>query len=368
MEGRDRRQRDLQQHPVRREAGQVRELHRHPGLVLGPPLHLRQLHAEVRDAPAAAARGQLHGRPERLHPDRPARASRPSPTRSCAACRSTSARGCGPGTPSCSRPSARTAPIRPDTYAALFALTPKFVEKKIIPCAQPWQGTGGTFAQLYWTHIYNSTGHPMFSDDRTQVMFDGPEGLTAFQTIEAGLKSGFWDPALPEHHQRARGVRRVRQGQHGDGHAQRVGDPSDREGADRRRQARASASSRASSPARPAPPRAPTAPASTSGPSSPRRRGATSTGCSRPDIALAISLHEPELYPPTRNSVLADPEVIAAQYLIPAHTAQAKGVTNLWSTPYNYAPGLRRRRQQDDQGRVHRARRPTTRPSRASRT
>ena len=30
--------------------------------------------------------------------------------------------------------------------------------------------------------------------------------------------------------------------------------------------------------------------------------------------------------------------MIAAQYLIPAHTAQAKGVTNLWSTPYNYAP------------------------------
>ena len=25
-------------------------------------------------------------------------------------------------------------------------------------------------------------------------MFDGPEGLSAFQTIEAGLKSGFWDP------------------------------------------------------------------------------------------------------------------------------------------------------------------------------
>ena len=57
-----------------------------------------------------------------------------------------------------------------------------------------------------------------------------------------------------------------------------------------------------------------------------------------PDIALKISLHEPELYPPTRNSVLANPEVIAAQPLIPAHAAQAKGVTNLWSTPYDYAP------------------------------
>jgi ABC-type glycerol-3-phosphate transport system substrate-binding protein len=57
-----------------------------------------------------------------------------------------------------------------------------------------------------------------------------------------------------------------------------------------------------------------------------------------PDIALKVSLHEPELYPPTRNSVLADPAVIAAQPLLPAHAAQAKGVTNLWSTPYNYEP------------------------------
>jgi hypothetical protein len=36
--------------------------------------------------------------------------------------------------------------------------------------------------------------------------------------------------------------------------------------------------------------------------------------------------------------VLADPAVIAAQPLLPAHAAQAKGVTNLWSTPYDYAP------------------------------
>ena len=126
----------------------------------------------------------------------------------------------------------------PDTYAALFALTPKFVEKKMIPCAQPWQGTGGTFAQLYWTHIYNSTGHPMFSDDRTQVMFDGPEGQKAFETIEAGLKSGFWDAKflnITNEHEAY--VEFARQGQHGDGHALGVGKfIQDREGADRRRQ------------------------------------------------------------------------------------------------------------------------------------
>ena len=53
---------------------------------------------------------------------------------------------------------------------------------------------------------------------------------------------------------------------------------------------------------------------------------------------VKISLHLPELYPPTRNSVLADAAVIAAQPLIPAHAAQAKGATNLWATPYDYAP------------------------------
>ena len=53
---------------------------------------------------------------------------------------------------------------------------------------------------------------------------------------------------------------------------------------------------------------------------------------------MKISLAKPELFPPTRNSILADPAVIAAQPLLPAHAAQAKGVTNLWSTPYNYEP------------------------------
>ena len=79
--------------------------------LVGPPLHVRQLHAEVRDAPAAAARGQLHGRPSDFIQTR-CRASRPRPTRSSAACRSTSARGCGPGTRRCSPRSARTPTIR----------------------------------------------------------------------------------------------------------------------------------------------------------------------------------------------------------------------------------------------------------------
>ena len=225
----------------------------------------------------------------------------------------------------------------PDTYEALFALTPKFVEKNIIPCAQPWLGTGGTFAQLYWTHIYNSTGHPMFSDDRTQVMFGGPEGLSAFQTIEAGLKSGWWDAKflnITNEHEAfvefAKGNMATVM------HSESEIHPTEKElmaaGKSNTRQFPGIESGKTGS-----------------------AQGADGTGVNKwttqpeaswsyfnrlftPDIALAISLHEPELYPPTRNSVLANPDVIAAQYLIPAHTAQAKGVTNLWSTPYNYAP------------------------------
>jgi hypothetical protein len=36
--------------------------------------------------------------------------------------------------------------------------------------------------------------------------------------------------------------------------------------------------------------------------------------------------------------VLNNPDVQAKQVLLPAHAAQAKGVNNLWSTPYDYAP------------------------------
>ncbi len=101
----------------------------------------------------------------------------------------------------------------PTTWAELFALTPKFVAAGIIPSIQPWLATDGTFGAFYWKQIYNSLAHPMFSDDRTQLMFDGPEGLKAFQTVEDGLKSGFWDADVHEPRERAQRVRRVQQGQ-----------------------------------------------------------------------------------------------------------------------------------------------------------
>ena len=218
----------------------------------------------------------------------------------------------------------------PTTYEELFALAPKFKEAGIIPSVQPWLGSGGTFAAFYFKHIYNSTGHPMFSEDRTQVMFDGEEGLKTFNTIEAGLKSGWWDPAylnITNEHDAflVFGKGNVAAVVHSEtpleppveGHKNGPFPGID---------------------------------AGTTG-SSP---GADGLGVSKfsvqqdaswsffnrlytPDVAKEISMSETK-YPPTRTSVITDPEVIALQPLLPAYEAQSKGQVDLWSTPYAYEP------------------------------
>lgn len=218
----------------------------------------------------------------------------------------------------------------PDTYEALFALVPKWKEKGIIPCVQAWQGAGGTFAAFYFKHIYNSLGHPMFSDDRTQVMFDGEEGLLTFQTIEAGLKSGYWDPAFLNITNEHDAFTKFGEGNVATVvHSETVLDPP-LDGHRTRQFPGIRPGTTGSSP------------------------GADGLGMSRwstkkdaawsffnrlysPDVAKEICLSE-TLYPPTRISVLQDPEVIAAQPLLPAYEAQAKGQSDLWSTPYAYEP------------------------------
>jgi len=219
----------------------------------------------------------------------------------------------------------------PDTYDALFALTPKWKEKKIIPCAQPWLGEGGTFAKFYFTHMYNSLGHPMFSDDRTQVMFDGEEGLLTFQTIENGIKSGYYDPSymnIANEHDAfvLFGKGNVATVVHSE---QEIPDfPAAQHGIKQ----------------------FPGIKSGMTG-SSP---GADGLGIAKwttlpeaswsffkrlytPDVAKEICLSE-TLFPPTRISILNDPEVIKAQPLLPAYAEQAKGQVDLWSTPYDYAP------------------------------
>ena len=218
----------------------------------------------------------------------------------------------------------------PKTYAELFELAPKFKEQKIIPSVQPWLGEGGTFAAFYFKHIYNSTGEPMFSEDRTQVKFDGEAGLKTFQTIKAGLDSGWWDANylnITNEHDAFL--------EFGKGntaavvHSETVLDPP--------------LEGHMSGPF-------PGIDPGTTG-SSP---GADGLGVGKfsiqqeacwsffnrlfsPDVAKEISMSETR-YPPTRTSVIQDPEVIALQPLLPAYEAQSKGQVDLWSTPYTYEP------------------------------
>jgi ABC-type glycerol-3-phosphate transport system substrate-binding protein len=218
----------------------------------------------------------------------------------------------------------------PDTYEGLFALAPKFKAEGIIPCAQPWLGAGGTFGAFYFKHMYNSLGHPMFSDDRTQVMFDGEEGLRTFETIEQGLKSGWWDPNYLNITNEHDAFLLFGQGNVATVvHSETPLDPP-LEGHKTRQFPGIDPGTTGSSP------------------------GADGLGVSKfsaqqeaswsyfnrlysPDVAKEICLSE-TLYPPTRLSVIQDPEVIEAQPLLPAYEAQAKGMSDLWSTPYNYDP------------------------------
>jgi ABC-type glycerol-3-phosphate transport system substrate-binding protein len=218
----------------------------------------------------------------------------------------------------------------PKTYAELFDLTPKFVEQKIIPCVQPWLGEGGTFGAFYFKHIYNSTGQPMFSEDRTQVLFHEDAGLKTFQTIEAGLKSGWWDKNYLNITNEHDAFLEFGKGNTATVvHSETVLDPP--------------VEGHMSGPF-------PGIDPGTTG-SSP---GADGLGVGKfslqldacwsffnrlfsPDVAKEISMSETR-YPPTRKSVITDPEVIALQPLLPAYEAQSKGQVDLWSTPYTYEP------------------------------
>lgn len=219
----------------------------------------------------------------------------------------------------------------PDTWAALFDLVPKWKAKGIIPSAQPWLGDSGTFAASYFKGIYNSTGQPLFNADRTAVGFGGQEGLLAFQTIEAGFTSGFWDPAslavanehdayelfgkgdvatvvwsetpriaLPPEQQGIRQFPGIRSGTTGSVAV------ADGLGISRWSLQIDAASSFVR----------------------------TTWGAK---VAREAALSQNK-YPVARKSVLADPEVMAAQPLLAAYRAQAQGETSGWAAPFRYAP------------------------------
>jgi ABC-type glycerol-3-phosphate transport system substrate-binding protein len=223
----------------------------------------------------------------------------------------------------------------PTTWAELFALAPKFIEAGIIPSIQPWVATDGTFGAFYWKQIYNSLAHPMFSDDRTQLMFDGPEGLKAFQTVQDGLTSKFWDPTYMNLANEHNAFDEFAKGNVaflivGSDSVAKPGTPIEKSfklmanpGID------------------------PGTTGSVNGSDGlglskfSQQQPATSSYLATqfsPDVCLQVAL-APQHYAPTRNSVLnnADVQTYDAS-LVPLWAAQSQGSLNLWSTPYDYTP------------------------------
>jgi multiple sugar transport system substrate-binding protein len=83
----------------------------------------------------------------------------------------------------------------PDTWEGLYAAAEGLTDGTRFPCQVPWQADyGGAGFYLPWLNSID--GAALLSEDRTQVLFGGEEGLTAFQTIEAGMRGGFFDPNL----------------------------------------------------------------------------------------------------------------------------------------------------------------------------
>lgn len=221
----------------------------------------------------------------------------------------------------------------PKTWDELIDLTPQFKEKGIIPSVQPWLGEGGIFAAFYYMQMYNSLGKPMFSDDRTQLLFNNEEGLKTFQVIERGLKEGFWDPAYNN-----------TKNEHdafvifGQGNVAFIiaGEDSTPEGDMVDKYGRMAN---------------PGIPAGSTG----TVNGSDGLGLSKfsvlqdaaksylttqfsLDVCKQVAL-APEHYPPTRTKVLEDPQV--QEYnaaMIPIWQVQSSGSMNRWGAPYDWNP------------------------------
>ncbi len=224
----------------------------------------------------------------------------------------------------------------PDSYDELFDLVPKLKANGVIPCVQPWLATqSNLFALLYWTQIYNSTGHPMFSDDRTQVLFEGDEGLATFETIERGFRTGWWDAAYLNL-QNDNDAYTI----FGDGSVATV-----MEGALPLPPGPMAAYG-ASHGVRQFPGILPGTTGSVGGPGGCAvSRFSTNVDAAwswmraqfGADVARAAALSS-HYYPPARRSVMADPAVLRTIPRLAANALQDQGVTDPWSTPYDTQP------------------------------
>jgi len=221
----------------------------------------------------------------------------------------------------------------PGTWDELIDLAPKFIDAGIIPCVQPWLGEGGIFAAFYYMQMYNSLGVPMFNDDRTQLMFDGPEGLQTFTTIEKGLKNGFWDPSYNNTKNEHDAFTIFQQGNVATIVQGEDSVPDD---------AMLPIYTRAANPGLVAGSTGTVNGSDGLGLSkfSVQQDAAKSylvTQFSQP-VALQVAL-SPNRYPPTRTSVLNDPQVQKQDAdLVPVWAVQSQGGMNRYGTPYDWNP------------------------------
>jgi multiple sugar transport system substrate-binding protein len=79
----------------------------------------------------------------------------------------------------------------PGTWDELYGYAPKLAVSGREPCVIPWNNNGVPF----WIAFFNSTKGQLFSDDKSQLLFDNDNGLNTWKAINRGFQSKFFGPA-----------------------------------------------------------------------------------------------------------------------------------------------------------------------------
>jgi ABC-type glycerol-3-phosphate transport system substrate-binding protein len=78
----------------------------------------------------------------------------------------------------------------PTTWDEMYALAPKLNSGKREACVVPWNSIGVPF----WLCYYNSTGGQLFNSDKSQLLFDNNNALSAWQAIGRGFDAKWYGP------------------------------------------------------------------------------------------------------------------------------------------------------------------------------
>ena len=79
----------------------------------------------------------------------------------------------------------------PGTWDELYAYAPKLAVGNREPCVIPWNNNGVPF----WISFFNSTKGQLFSEDKSQLLFDTDNGLATWKAIERGFQAKFFGTA-----------------------------------------------------------------------------------------------------------------------------------------------------------------------------